>query len=737
MENKDSSKTEQKKSEVTTKKKKRKQSAEEKMKERRALERLIRKKGRKVDPMKTFVPDPDTFPNDNSPEVKEIMSLWRMDKLKEVTYTQFWQLVRDGYVEKARYSKDNRSLKVSLKASAPGGAREVKVGLPYDPDLYHFLLRHNVFIETERESLLQTIMFMLIRMAFPIVICYCLVQFSFRIGQKEEEDDLFGGANLDMMHSKESNATFKDIAGIDQIKEEIKEIIAFLKNPKRFGEMGARSPAGILLVGPPGTGKTLLARAIAGEARVPFFSTAGTEFTEMYVGVGAARVRDMFQRTREAAPCILFIDEFDSIGQRRSSDGSDESVHTINQLLTEMDGFEDNSGVIVVAATNRPSALDTALTRPGRFDRVVHLPLPNVKGRVEILQVHARDKVLAKEVDFSRVSRATAGFTGAQLMNLMNQSAVMAVRRRRDVITEMDIFDALEDLLMEKRNRGYMSRTYDQDIVPEHLRKAIAIYEAGKVLIGLMSPAYDEVYKVSVCPGGVPTGSTFFLPREDRLESRVVTRAYMESQMVVCLAGRCTERMLLGDANVSTAGAADLNRANAVAKEMVYRCGFNKHLGPVALMDADDSYVADSRRSQPIANISTDIARIAFEECRELLDAAEAKAYYGLAMNFAAIDTLVQLLLEKETIGTEDLAKVMKKHNISEFQSPFLKGFGWDEGGNLRFPGDLKDLPKLELNGNSAYTKKRKLEDWWDPANPYRLRTDLDEVLNSGFSKGS
>ncbi|CAD7697731.1 unnamed protein product [Ostreobium quekettii] len=252
-----------------------------------------------------------------------------------------------------------------------------------------------------------------------------------RLGERKPgQDQIFGGANLDMMEAKKMQLTFKDIAGIDEVKEEIKEIVSFLKNPARFTELGARSPAGILLVGPPGTGKTLLAKAIAGQAEVPFFSTAGTEFMEMYVGVGAARVRDMFQKARKAAPCILFIDEFDGVGKQRSqSAGNDESVHTINQLLTEMDGFEDNTGVVVIAATNRPGSLDTALTRPGRFDRIIHLPLPNLAGRIEILKVHARGKKLEEGLEFSKVARATAGYTGADLMNLMNQSAIVAVRQ--------------------------------------------------------------------------------------------------------------------------------------------------------------------------------------------------------------------------------------------------------------------------------------------------------------------
>ena len=530
--------------------------------------------------------------------------------------------------------------------------------------------------------------------------------------------------------------------------------MAFLKNPKRFTDMGAHSPAGILLVGPPGTGKTLFARAIAGEAGVPFFSTAGTEFSEMYVGVGASRVRDMFARTRAAAPCILFIDEFDGVGQQRSADG-DDSVHTINQLLTEMDGFEDNTGVIIIAATNRPRDLDEALTRPGRFDRVLRLPLPNVDGREDIMKVHSRGKIISPDVDYNRVARATGGFTGAQLMDLMNRSAIQAVRQvrfefvwglihlsvfgsqRRKAVTESDIFNALEEILIERRDRGTSAWNYDEDIIPPQLRKSIAVYEAGKALIGLMSPAYDEVYKVSVCPGGVPTGTTFFLPREERLESRVVTRSYMDSKLVVSLAGRCAERLLLGDANISTAGASDLNTANAVAKEMIYRCGFSKHLGPVALIDAEDDYIANTFETSTVGNVSTDIARLAFEECRSLLDAAEAKAYYGLATNFPALEALIEVLINRETIGVPILRKIAYEHHLQEFTTPYVEGFGWNAEGHLLFPGDGRTTSEAERNGTDgrySSIRRRRADAWWDPANPYQLRTDLEDVLRERFA---
>eukprot|EP00803_Ostreobium_quekettii_P010009 evm.model.scf_768.7 EVM.evm.TU.scf_768.7 scf_768:46516-52162(+) len=418
-------------SEQKTATKKSKKTKGERLAEKRKKERSIVKKGKRVDINKSVVPDPTLVPENDSKEAKALMSNWRMDKLKDISYTQFWALVREGRVDKVQYTRDYRSLWVDLKDSAPGGAQRIKIGIPFDPDLMNHLVSHGVYISEEMPSPLSSVLFSLFRLTVPITVAFFLVQASFRLGERKPgQDQIFGGANLDMMEAKKMQLTFKDIAGIDEVKEEIKEIVSFLKNPARFTELGARSPAGILLVGPPGTGKTLLAKAIAGQAEVPFFSTAGTEFMEMYVGVGAARVRDMFQKARKAAPCILFIDEFDGVGKQRSqSAGNDESVHTINQLLTEMDGFEDNTGVVVIAATNRPGSLDTALTRPGRFDRIIHLPLPNLAGRIEILKVHARGKKLEEGLEFSKVARATAGYTGADLMNLMNQSAIVAVRQ--------------------------------------------------------------------------------------------------------------------------------------------------------------------------------------------------------------------------------------------------------------------------------------------------------------------
>jgi len=687
------------------------------------------------DPLKSKVPDPSAVPANSEIEKMALQSAWRPDKLKDMTYTQFWNLIGERQIEKARYTADRRSIYVTTKATAPGGARTEKVGLPYDPDLFDHMVEHGVYIDTPTPNPALPLVHAVLRLVFPVWFSFLLVKFAFRVGRKKKRDKIFGGARMESISAKDALITFNDIAGIDQVKSEIMEVVAFLKDPQRFLKLGARSPAGVLLVGPPGTGKTLLAKAIAGEAGVPFFSIAGTEFMEMFVGVGASRVRDMFQQARKNAPCILFIDEFDGLGKARQygGAGNDESVHTINQLLAEMDGFEDNTGVVVMAATNRPAALDQALTRPGRFDRIVHLPLPNVEGRVGILEVHSRDKKVASDLDYQRVARATAGFTGAELMNLMNQAAIIAARQGQESIGDRETFEALEKVHRDKMGSGGNAATsFENDVVPPRMRRTIAIYEAARSMIGYLTPNFDEIQRVSVCPGGLATGYTYFLPMEERLESRVTTRGYMESRMVVALAGRCAERLILGDANVSTAGASDLELANSVAREMVYRCGFGQRTGPVALMDNEEVYL-NRKRTRRVADISTEMAKIAYADVSELLEAAEAKAYWGLAANYDALKALIEKLEVVESLTGEEVGELVETVGVKRFTAPFVEGYTWGPDGSLVWP-ERTDKPKVEAvgagngNGNGSTAPA-----WWSKRNPYMVRSDIADMLADPF----
>ncbi|CAG9461153.1 unnamed protein product [Pedinophyceae sp. YPF-701] len=703
--------------------------------------RTGKKKGNKTDPTQALIPDPESIPADKQDAAKRgigkpwPMTAWRTDKLRDMTYTQFWKATGQGFVDYVEYTPDRRSMLVHLKDDTPGGARTERVGLPYDPELFEHLMVNGVEIRDHELNVWDTALFSIVRLMFPIVFSMWLIKFSFRLGRKRKRDRIFGGARLELV--SRSDTTFADVAGIEQVKQEIMEIVRFLQNPKLFLKYGARSPAGILMVGPPGTGKTLLAKAIAGEARVPFLSVAGTEFSEMFVGVGAARVRDMFARARKMAPCILFIDEFDGLGQQRSynATGSDESVTTINQLLTEMDGFDDNTGVVVLAATNRPASLDEALTRPGRFDRLVHLPLPNAKGRTEILKVHARGKSLAGDLDLDRFARATAGFTGAELMNLMNQSAILAVRQGNGIIDDTVMFEALEKIQIEKyaMKGGSSTSNFETEAVSKLTRRHVAVYEAGKALIAYITPGYDEVSKISVCPGGEPTGHTYMIPQEERLELNIYTRGFLESQLAVLLAGRCAERLLLGDDFMSLRGGGDVEKANIVAREMVFRYGFNKRLGPMILMDNEERYLANDV-SRAVLPVSAALARAGLQDITETMEGAEAKALYGLCTNWKALEALVTACTEREALTGKEITDVLEGAGVKRFPDDRLDGFGFDAEGNAVWPGKdsgtsedaavaelmkaaMPAAPKAGMAGQPGTLKAH-------PLNQYAVRSD-------------
>jgi cell division protease FtsH len=666
----------------------------------------------------------------------------RLDKMRNLTYTQFWRLVTERRIEKVRYTPDRRALIVETKKNAPGGKRIEKVGIPFDPDLFDHMVEHGVYVEEdENPSPLTPMLHSILRNVFPIWFSYWLIKTTFRFGTKKDRDKIFGAAKLNRITKKEAKTSFADVAGIDQVKDEIMEIVQFLRNPRRFLKAGAKSPAGILLVGPPGTGKTLLARAVAGEAGVPFFSVSGTEFMELYVGVGASRVRDMFEQARKNAPCILFIDEFDGVGQARQygSAGDDESVHTINQLLTEMDGFDDNTGVVVMAATNRPGILDSALTRPGRFDRMVYLPLPNIDGRIEILKVHARGRKVDPTLDYQKIARATAGYTGAELMNLMNTASIFTARQGQPMIGEVELFAAIEKLSIEKM-QDTMGEAAGLNYVSDEQRKIIAVYEAARALVGYITPEYDEVQRVSICPDNLATGYTYFLPNEERLESLVTTRGFLESKIVVSLAGRCAEKLVFGEDRVSSAGARDVEAANVIAREMIYRCGFNKRLGPVALMDTEENFL-NRGHSMPVADVSREMAQIAYEEARELLEAGEAKAYFGLAANYTTLEALYNKLLETNSLTGKQLTDFLEEQGVVRYRNPFVQGFKWADDGSLVWPGrpdagrSLDEVMAAEKNGNGSAAaaaggnRNGTGVDWWSSKNPYQVRSDIAHLF--------
>lgn len=457
-----------------------------------------------------------------------------------------------------------------------------------------------------------------------------------------------GRAKVKDQSEQGRKATFKDVAGADEEKEELEEIVEFLKNQKKFNTLGARIPHGVLLVGPPGTGKTLLARACAGEAAVPFYSMSGSDFVEMYVGVGASRVRDLFDKAKKTAPCIIFIDEIDAVGRQRGAGlggGHDEREQTLNQLLVEMDGFGANEGVIVVAATNRADILDKALLRPGRFDRQVYVGLPDVRGREEILQVHTRNKPLGPDVVLKTIAKSTAGFTGADLENLVNEAALLAAKRGRKAITEKDIEEASIKVIAgpEKKSR----------VVTEKEKRLTAYHEAGHAITHHICETADPVHQISIIPRGMAGGFTMSLPDEDK---SFVTRTQMQEQIVTLLGGRVAEKLVLDD--VSTGASNDLERATAIARSMVMRYGFSERLGPVVYgTDSNETFLG--RDLGAGRNYSENVAAEIDDEIREMLDVAFETAREILSKHMDQMHVVAAALLEREKLSGEEFTILM------------------------------------------------------------------------------
>ncbi|MGK7908993.1 MAG: ATP-dependent zinc metalloprotease FtsH [Synechococcus sp.] len=461
----------------------------------------------------------------------------------------------------------------------------------------------------------------------------------------------FGKSKARVQMEPKTQITFGDVAGIEQAKLELAEVVDFLKNSERFTIVGAKIPKGVLLVGPPGTGKTLLAKAVAGEAGVPFFSISGSEFVEMFVGVGASRVRDLFEQAKQNAPCIVFIDEIDAVGRQRGAGlggGNDEREQTLNQLLTEMDGFEGNSGVIVIAATNRPDVLDQALMRPGRFDRQVTVDRPDYSGRREILQVHARGKTLGKDVDLEKIARRTPGFTGADLANLLNEAAILAARRNLSEISMDEINDAVDRVLVgpEKKER----------LMSEKRKRLVAFHEAGHALVGALMPNYDPVQKVTIIPRGQAGGLTWFMPSDDDIG--LTTRSHLLNMMTVALGGRIAEEVFFGDAEVTTGAASDLQQVTRIARNMVTRFGMSDELGHVALgRQSGNPFLGRDISSE--RDFSDETAATIDSEVRRLVDYAYSKCRKTVEENRELLTRIAESLIEKETLDGDEFQAII------------------------------------------------------------------------------
>ncbi|MBE9007064.1 ATP-dependent zinc metalloprotease FtsH3 [Fortiea sp. LEGE XX443] len=569
-------------------------------------------------------------------------------------YSQFIQEVEKGRVTQVKLSADRSTAIVKSQDGT-----QIKVTLVNDPDLINTLTSKGVDISVLPQTDEGFWFKALSSLFFPVLLLVGLF-FLLRRAQSGPGSQAmnFGKSKARVQMEPQTQVTFGDVAGIDQAKLELNEVVDFLKNADRFTAVGAKIPKGVLLVGPPGTGKTLLARAVAGEAGVPFFSISGSEFVEMFVGVGASRVRDLFEQAKTNAPCIVFIDEIDAVGRQRGAGlggGNDEREQTLNQLLTEMDGFEGNTGIIIIAATNRPDVLDAALLRPGRFDRQVVVDRPDYAGRSEILKVHARGKTLAKDVDLDKIARRTPGFTGADLSNLLNEAAILAARRNLTEISMDEINDAIDRVLAgpEKKDR----------VMSEKRKTLVAYHEAGHALVGALMPDYDPVQKISIIPRGRAGGLTWFTPSEDRMDTGLYSRAYLENQMAVALGGRLAEEIIFGEEEVTTGASNDLQQVARVARQMITRFGMSDRLGPVALgRQQGNMFLGRDIMSE--RDFSEETAAAIDEEVRKLVDTAYIRAKEVLVNNRQILDQLAQMLVDKETVDAEELQEILANNDV-------------------------------------------------------------------------
>ena len=569
-----------------------------------------------------------------------------------VNYSQFVKEVRSGRVTTVELAGINitgiRSDDTQFRTVMP---------LIGDDQLLNDLFDNNVeVIANEPEQ--QSIWSQLLVASFPILIIIALFFFFMRQMQGGGAGGKggpmsFGKSKAKLLGEDQIKITFADVAGVDEAKEDVQELVEFLREPDKFQRLGGKIPRGILMVGQPGTGKTLLARAIAGEAKVPFFSISGSDFVEMFVGVGASRVRDMFEQAKKQAPCIIFIDEIDAVGRHRGAGlggGHDEREQTLNQLLVEMDGFEANDGVIVVAATNRPDVLDPALLRPGRFDRQVVVGLPDIRGREQILKVHMRKVPIDDRVVASVIARGTPGFSGADLANLVNEAALFAARAGRRLVS-MEEFEKAKDKIMMGAERKSM-------VMSEKERLNTAYHEAGHAIVGRLSPEHDPVYKVSIIPRGRALGVTMFLPEEDRYS---LSRQSIISQICSLYGGRVAEEITLGKEGVTTGASNDIQRATEMARNMVTKWGLSEKLGPLLYSeDEGEVFLGRSAASQS-KTVSSDTAIAIDKEVRDIIDVCYGKATKILESNRDILDMMKDALMEYETIDADQINDLMER----------------------------------------------------------------------------
>ncbi|EAR10974.1 ATP-dependent zinc metalloprotease FtsH [Reinekea blandensis] len=582
---------------------------------------------------------------------------------QNVSYSRFVQLVEQDQIKTATFVGDSmiygeRRDSTRFETQLPSGVDNTEIR--------DSMLSHNVEVSAQQPEQ-PSIWTQLFVAAFPILIILGVFMFFMRQmqggGGGAKGPMSFGKSKARLLSEDQIKTTFKDVAGVEEAKEDVQELVEFLRDPGKYQRLGGKIPRGVLMVGPPGTGKTLLAKAIAGEARVPFFSISGSDFVEMFVGVGASRVRDMFEQAKKQAPCIIFIDEIDAVGRSRGvgiGGGNDEREQTLNQLLVEMDGFEVNDGIIVIAATNRPDVLDPALQRPGRFDRQVVVSLPDIRGREQILNVHMRKVPVSDDVDPKVIARGTPGFSGADLANLVNEAALFAARINRRTVTQEE-FDKAKDKIMMGAERKSM-------VMSEKDKEMTAYHEAGHAIVGRLMPEHDPVYKVTIIPRGRALGVTMYLPEEDKVS---YSKQYIKGRIASAYGGRIAEELIYGDDQVSTGASNDIQQATGMARNMVTKWGLSR-MGPIQYEEEEQGYLGSQTNR---GHISDETSKAVDEAIREIIDEAYTKATEILSTHRNELELMKDALMEYETIDSHQIDDIM------EGKKP-RKPRGWDDRNN-------------------------------------------------------
>ncbi len=573
-----------------------------------------------------------------------------------MTYGRFMEYLEAGRIKSVDFYEGGRTAIVqAVDSDLDNRVQRLRVDLPGNSsELIPQLRENNIDIEVHPVRSESAIWGVLGNLIFPVLLIgalFFLFRRSNNIPGGPGQAMSFGKSRARFQMEAKTGVKFEDVAGIDEAKEELEEVVTFLKQPEKFTAVGASIPKGVLLVGPPGTGKTLLAKAIAGEAGVPFFSISGSEFVEMFVGVGASRVRDLFKKAKENAPCLIFIDEIDAVGRQRGAGiggGNDEREQTLNQLLTEMDGFEGNNGIIIIAATNRPDVLDTALLRPGRFDRQVTVDTPDIKGRIKVLEVHARNKKLSPEISLEAIARRTPGFSGADLANLLNEAAILTARRRKEAITMLEIDDAIDRVIAGMEGTP---------LVDSKSKRLIAYHEIGHAIVGTLIKEHDPVQKVTLIPRGQAQGLTWFTPDE---EQGLISKSQLMARIAGILGGRAAEEEIFGYDEVTTGAGGDLQQVTSLVRQMVTRFGMSD-LGPLSL-ESQTGEVFLGGGFMNRSEYSEEVAARIDSQVRSIIEHGHSVARQIIRDNREVIDRLVDLLIEKETIDGEEFRRIVSEY---------------------------------------------------------------------------